>query len=173
MPQPLAFPFSIATMWGVFTGEATERGIRRLAFPPYADGPCASHAADDAKQAAEALECPACIGEVIRTFQGELRGYLTGKLMQFTVQPDLPPGPAFHLRVWQALREVPYAQTVSYAQLAALAGSPTAARACGQACGANPVPLLVPCHRVLAAGGLGGFRLGADWKIRLLELEAR
>ena len=88
----------------------------------------------------------------------------------------LPPvdlrGTAFQLDVWAALQRVPAGQTVSYAQLAADAGHPTAVRAVGSACGANPVAVIVPCHRVLRAdGALGGFRCGPARKAALLRRE--
>ena len=88
----------------------------------------------------------------------------------------LPPvdlrGTAFQLDVWAALQRVPAGRTVSYAELAADAGHPTAVRAVGSACGANPVAVIVPCHRVLRAdGALGGFRCGTDRKIALLTRE--
>jgi len=78
----------------------------------------------------------------------------------------------FQRRVWTALRAIPLGETREYADLARDLGCPGAARAVGQACGANPIPVLVPCHRVLAAGGtLGGFSAGVEWKRRLLALE--
>lgn len=90
--------------------------------------------------------------------------------------PDLPldiRGTAFQQRVWQALREVPAGHTVSYARLAARAGNPNAVRAAGSACGANPVAVLVPCHRALRSdGSLGGYRWGLDRKRALLAKEA-
>ncbi len=89
---------------------------------------------------------------------------------------DLPldiRGTAFQQRVWQALREIPAGTTRTYAELAARAGSPKAVRAAGSACGANPVAVLVPCHRAVRAdGGLGGYRWGVERKKRLLDKEA-
>jgi len=80
--------------------------------------------------------------------------------------------PPFRQRVWSRLREVPWGSAMTYAELARAVGSPKAFRAVGQACGANPLPLIIPCHRVLAEEGLGGFSAGLPWKERLLELEA-
>ena len=86
---------------------------------------------------------------------------------------DLPAG-GFHRRVWDALRRIPHGETRTYAQLAAALGRPRAARAVGRACAANPVALLVPCHRVVpATGGVGGYRWGAERKRALLLAEAR
>jgi len=81
-------------------------------------------------------------------------------------------GTDFQLRVWAALEEIPHGQTETYGSIAAHLGLPRAARAVGAACGANPVPLLVPCHRVVAAGGhIGGFSGGLEIKRFLLERE--
>lgn len=81
-------------------------------------------------------------------------------------------GTDFQHRVWGALLDIPCGQTVSYAELAKRIGKPSAARAVGHALGANPVPLLVPCHRVLAAGGkIGGYTGGLETKKRLLKRE--
>jgi O-6-methylguanine DNA methyltransferase len=78
----------------------------------------------------------------------------------------------FQAKVWAALRRIPAGGTQSYGQVAATVGAPKAARAVGGACGANPVPLLIPCHRVLASGGgLGGFSGGRRWKRKLLGVE--
>jgi len=83
-----------------------------------------------------------------------------------------PGGTAFQRAVWRAARAIPSGRTRTYAELAATVGRPGAARAVGQALGANPVPLLVPCHRVVAAdGALGGFTGGIALKERLLALE--
>ena len=79
---------------------------------------------------------------------------------------------AFRRRVWEALREIPFGQTRTYAQIARQIGSPRAARAVGGACAANRLLLAVPCHRVVAGRGLGGFALGLEWKRKLLELES-
>jgi O-6-methylguanine DNA methyltransferase len=84
---------------------------------------------------------------------------------------DLRDCPKFHVRVWKALHAIPFGQTRTYGELAKAAGSPRASRACGQACGANPILLFIPCHRAVATAGLGGFSSGLRWKKRLLALE--
>lgn len=85
---------------------------------------------------------------------------------------DLTCGTKFRLRVWAELRRIPRGDTRSYGELADELGKRRAARAVGGACGANPIPVLIPCHRVLAAsGGLGGFSGGLEWKRRLLAIE--
>lgn len=94
---------------------------------------------------------------------------------QGTVLPLLDlRGTAFQLRVWEALRRIPAGQTTSYGDLAESIGAPRAVRAVAQACGANPVAVLVPCHRVIGANGTPtGYRWGIDRKKALLEKEAR
>jgi methylated-DNA-[protein]-cysteine S-methyltransferase len=105
--------------------------------------------------------------EVIR----QLKAYFRGELKQF----DLPlalEGTDFQLRVWNALRAIPYGETISYAQLAERIGNPKAVRAVGLANGSNPVPIIVPCHRVIGSdGSLTGFGGGLSTKKMLLELE--
>ncbi|PTA68957.1 bifunctional DNA-binding transcriptional regulator/O6-methylguanine-DNA methyltransferase Ada [Deinococcus arcticus] len=87
--------------------------------------------------------------------------------------PLEPAGTAFQQRVWAALKTIPYGQTRSYAQVAQIIGQPQAVRAVAQACAANPVGLVVPCHRVLrSSGALGGYRWGTDRKRALLDREA-
>ena len=79
---------------------------------------------------------------------------------------------AFRRAIWKALQKLPRGRVATYAELARRAGHPGAARAAGSACGANPVPLFVPCHRAVAAnGGLGGFSAGLAWKVLLLAGE--
>ncbi len=85
---------------------------------------------------------------------------------------DLSGGTDFQRRVWGALRRIGWGRTRSYGQVARVIGRPKAARAVGTACGANPIPVFVPCHRVLAADNrLGGFSGGLDWKRALLRRE--
>jgi methylated-DNA-[protein]-cysteine S-methyltransferase len=105
--------------------------------------------------------------EVIR----QLQAYFRGELKEF----DLPlamEGTDFQLRVWNALRAIPYGETVSYAQLAGRIGNSKAVRAVGLANGKNPIPIIVPCHRVIGSdGSLTGFGGGLATKKKLLELE--
>jgi O-6-methylguanine DNA methyltransferase len=101
-----------------------------------------------------------------------LRAALAGKTSSAAPPLDLSAGTPFQQKVWRALREIPLGQTRSYSEIAAAVDHPRAVRAVGGACGANPIPVLVPCHRVLAQGGkLGGFSAGLGWKERLLECE--
>jgi O-6-methylguanine DNA methyltransferase len=82
-------------------------------------------------------------------------------------------GTEFQGKIWRNLLDIPYGEVVAYSELAQRAGAPKAARAVGAACGANPVPILVPCHRVIASdGSLGGFSCGLAVKRKLLQTEA-
>src|SRR5262249_37369106 len=101
-----------------------------------------------------------------------LQQTLVGKEPRTLPPMDLSAGTDFQRRVWSALRTIPAGKPLSYAEVAGKIGRPGATRAVGNACGANPIPVLVPCHRVLAAHhGLGGFSAGLDWKRRLLARE--
>ena len=92
--------------------------------------------------------------------------------MKFHCRLDLSSGTLFQQKVWRALQTIPRGETRSYAWVAKKIGKPKAARAVGAACGANPVPIIVPCHRVIAGdGSLGGFGGGPALKKRLLALE--
>ncbi|WP_246281498.1 methylated-DNA--[protein]-cysteine S-methyltransferase [Fodinicola acaciae] len=104
---------------------------------------------------------------------GQLNAYFAGELTEF----DLPlamAGSEFELKVWDVLKRVPYGETVTYGWVAAQAGDPLAARAVGTACNHNPIPIIVPCHRVVGANKtLVGFGGGLPRKRWLLEHEAR
>ena len=109
----------------------------------------------------------------VRRAATQLDGYFGGRRTAFDL-PLAPSGTPFQLDVWLALSDIPYGETISYAELARDVGRPTAYRAVGQANGANPLPIFYPCHRVVASGGgLGGYGGGLDVKRRLLELEGR
>ncbi|WUI43554.1 methylated-DNA--[protein]-cysteine S-methyltransferase [Streptomyces zaomyceticus] len=111
---------------------------------------------------------PRPFGEAIR----QLDAYFAGELTEF----DLPlrlVGTEFQLRVWEELRRIPYGETRTYGELAELLGNPGASRAVGLANGKNPVSVIVPCHRVVGAGGgLTGYGGGLDRKQRLLAFES-
>lgn len=104
-------------------------------------------------------------------FTGQVHDYLAGKRRVFEIAIQSS-GTEFQEAVWRELRGIPYGKTLSYGAIAAALGRPGAARAVGAACGGNPVPLLIPCHRVVAArNGLGGYIYGQELKRRLLLLE--
>ncbi len=111
----------------------------------------------------------AAFAEVIR----QLQAYFCGELKEFDV-PLAMEGTVFQLRVWNELRKIPYGETISYAQLAERIGNPQAVRAVGLANGSNPIPIIVPCHRVIGSdGSLTGFGGGLSTKKKLLELESK
>jgi len=103
----------------------------------------------------------------------ELRRYFAGERFEFSLALA-PEGTEFQKRVWAELVRIPYGQTTSYAELARRIDAPAAVRAVGSANGANPIPIVVPCHRVIGADGtLTGYAGGLERKRALLELEAR
>lgn len=150
---------SIATDWGVFTAVFSPGGLAELHFP-------------GATAAGVGQSAPINTAWIRQT-EGALRRALAGKpperLPPFAWPEKATP---FQRAVWEGLLQIPAGEVRTYGELAAVIGRPMAARAVGQACGANPIPVLVPCHRVVAAsGGLGGFSAGLDWKRRLLSVE--
>ena len=105
--------------------------------------------------------------------RAQLAAYFAGELTQFDL-PLAPRGSPFQLGVWQQLRRIPYGVTISYGELARRVGDPSAARAVGAANGRNPLPIIVPCHRVIGAdGSLTGFGGGIATKKFLLEHELK
>lgn len=144
--------------WTIHLG-ATDHGICRIGFGGFAPRP--------AGEEWQRRDNDPLLVKAVR----ELAEYFRGERRQFDLPLDLD-GTAFQLRVWRRLLRIPYGTTRSYGELARAVGRPKAARAVGQACGANPVAIVVPCHRVVAAGGaLGGYGGGLKLKRRLLDLE--
>jgi methylated-DNA-[protein]-cysteine S-methyltransferase len=110
--------------------------------------------------------------ELLLEAAGQLRAYFARELERFEL-PLSPAGTEFQRRVWRALEAIPYGTTTTYAALAASLGSPAACRAVGAANGRNPLPVVVPCHRVVgSAGALTGYGGGLERKRALLDLEA-
>ena len=102
----------------------------------------------------------------------ELAAYFRGDTNRFLTPLDLDSGTPFQQKVWKELQRIPHGRTVSYGELARRVGAPKAARAVGQAVGANPIPILIPCHRVIRSNGeLGGFSAGLEIKRWLLRHE--
>lgn len=108
-------------------------------------------------------------GDILAT--KEITEYLDMKRKFFTVNPVLLWGTPFQKRVWGMLRQIPFGKFVTYENLAVTLGNPRGARAIGQALSKNPIPIIIPCHRVLGKKGLGGFTGGIHIKKRLLEIE--
>ena len=102
----------------------------------------------------------------------ELQEYFAGKRKEFTV-PLNPQGTPFQLKVWRALETITYGNVVSYKDIAKKIGCEKGYRAVGNANGKNPLPIFIPCHRVIAGNGkLGGFSCGLDMKVKLLDIES-
>jgi methylated-DNA-[protein]-cysteine S-methyltransferase len=124
----------------------------------------------DASVPDEAVQCND--HPILRETRRQLDAYFAGELQDFGLPLDLK-GTPFQIRVWQALLEIPYGETRSYAEQARVVGSPEAVRAVGAANGRNPIPIVVPCHRVIGSNGkLTGFGGGLPLKRWLLDLES-
>ena len=102
----------------------------------------------------------------------QIKEYFVGTRKTFTV-PVKTEGTDFQKAVWKAMSEIPYGDKITYKALASATGNPKACRAVGNACGANPIPIIIPCHRVISSAGEGGFSGGINIKRFLLELEKR
>ncbi len=145
---------------GTLTLVADEMGLRRIDF--------------------ETARFPTCIQEDWRKdpsffdeTKKQLRAFFEGELTCFDL-PLAPQGTDFQLKVWRALETIPYGQTKSYRWVAEQIGNPKAVRAVGGANGRNPLPLVIPCHRVIGRdGSLTGFGGGLDIKARLIEMEQK
>ena len=134
---------------------AGEAGIRAIEFEPFADS------------AAVPNDANPLLAEAVR----QLHAYFDSQLRRFELPLDLA-GTGFQRRVWLELTRIPYGETRSYLEVARAIGAPKAVRAVGAANGANPVAIVVPCHRVIGAGGkLVGYGGGLPLKRRLLSLE--
>lgn len=102
----------------------------------------------------------------------QIAAYFTGERVNFDCELDIDTASAFEKKVWQAAREIGYGEVQIYGWLASRIGQPKAYRAVGQALGRNPIPIIVPCHRVIGSdGSMRGFASGVEWKLRLIDLE--
>ncbi|MDI3316991.1 MAG: methylated-DNA--[protein]-cysteine S-methyltransferase [Bacillota bacterium] len=160
----------VATGWGRFALGWTRRGIAWLGLPGRAGGEAELPPGDWLRRLFRPGEAEGAGTTLAEAAAAQLQEYFSGRRQRFDLPLDLR-GTPFQLQVWQELLRLPFGETVTYAQLAARVGRPRAARAVGGAMAANPVPLLVPCHRVVAEAGLGGYGGGLELKRRLLRLE--
>jgi methylated-DNA-[protein]-cysteine S-methyltransferase len=145
---------------------ATPRGLVRVSLPAYDPDETLEELA--ARISPRVLEAPARLDRVRR----ELDLYFEGKLTDFDLALDWQLTDGFRGKVQRAIAEIPYGQTRSYTEMARSAGNERAVRAAGTACGSNPIPIVVPCHRVLRSGGaLGGYGGGLPMKKALLQME--
>ena len=158
------FQLSISTPDGRFIARYSTKGLAELNFPKVGS----ARRADRPPQRG----VPTAIRLWHRTMEATLQNVLAGRAAKNQPPLDLNAGTEFQQQVWNALRKIPFGETKSYGEIAQTIGKPKAVRAVGGACGANPIPVLIPCHRVLAANKkLGGFSGGLDWKRKLLSRE--
>lgn len=151
----------VATALGQMRLVGDHRGLRQLAFLQLELEAPVSDPVDGG------MENEACLMRAAI----QLQAYAAGRLTEFDVRLN-PQGTDFQQRVWQALLAIPYGEVRSYKDIALAIGQPKAVRAVGGAIGQNPIPLMIPCHRVVGAdGSLTGFRWGLALKKRLLQLE--
>lgn len=165
-PIERVFTATVETAVGALRLLATERGLAFLALPRGGGagltGWLARHAPGARREEAFAPH---------RDAARQLVEYAAGKRTDFELPLDLR-GTPFQLAVWRQLQTIPYGETRSYADVARAIGAPAAVRAVGAANGANPVSIIVPCHRVIQSGGkLGGYGGGLELKRRLLAME--
>jgi len=169
-PIPEKYRLRLHTPAGTLTVTATGEAIVRIDFgdvqPTGADHRDAP-AADPAAYAPVAPRAAALLERAAR----ELKEYFAGTRRDFTL-PLAPAGTPFQLQVWRALRAIPYGETRTYGQIAAAVGRPKASRAVGGANNRNPLPIVIPCHRVIGSNGqLTGYAGGLETKRLLLRLE--
>jgi O-6-methylguanine DNA methyltransferase len=158
-PTSATWTILVPTAHGVFTATFSTAGLREMNFPPASTIPVQPYTPP---------EVLALFSVTRRALEEALDGQPIKKLPTL----DWSGHTEFQQNVWQALCAIPPGSTRTYAEIANEIGSPKALRAVGNACGSNPIPVVVPCHRVLAAGKrLGGFSGGLEWKRKLLAIE--
>jgi O-6-methylguanine DNA methyltransferase len=154
----------IATNAGQFVARYSEKGLAELNFPAVGTPRCGVRTSQ--------RDVPTIIRRWHRTAAAALKAVLAGRAAKALPSLDWSGKTEFQKSVWRALRKIRRGQTKSYGEIARAIGKPKAVRAVGGACGANPIPVLVPCHRVLAANGkIGGFSGGLNRKRDLLKRE--
>jgi methylated-DNA-[protein]-cysteine S-methyltransferase len=157
----------VSTPVGSLLLATTTAGLVRIAYPGQGHDAALAQLAEMVSP--RILRAPRRLDEVAR----QLDEYFAGRRHAFDVPVDLRLAKGFRRSVLDHLQQIPYGITESYAQVATAAGSPRAFRAVGTACATNPVPIVVPCHRVvLSDGSYGRYAGGADAKLTLLTLEA-
>jgi methylated-DNA-[protein]-cysteine S-methyltransferase len=158
---------TLDTPVGALLLAATPDGLVRVAYPR--EGHDSVLAALAAAVSPRVLAAPRRLDDAAR----QLDDYFAGRRQRFELAVDLRLRAGFRRRVLESLRQLPYGDTVSYGVLAGELGSPRAGRAVGGACATNPVPIVIPCHRVVRGdGAIGGYVGGSEVKALLLRLEA-
>lgn len=166
----LTMTMRVLTSWGPIVVEHNTYEVQACRLPPTGLSILGQTLAPPVLQDIVA-DTPAHASAVVRRLERYFRALFAGKPVSWTAIA-WPAASPFRLRVWRALCEIPLGRTMGYGELARHVGCPGGARAVGQACGANPIPLFVPCHRVTSATGrLGGFSGGTAWKQWLLQVE--
>jgi O-6-methylguanine DNA methyltransferase len=162
MTAPGHVEIPIATTDGVFLATYSASGLAQLHFPENAR---ASHRT-------VAPNIPLALARWHRLTTRAVQAIIAGRPPTEFPPLDVTRGTEFQQSVWRALQKISLGQTRSYGEIATMIGKPKSVRAVGGACGANPIPLLIPCHRVLAANQkIGGFSGGLHWKKMLLTRE--
>jgi len=165
--------YRIRSTYGIWKIVISGRGVQWLILPP---SPPAARtilrwASGPGRGQLKPREKVGTIPPVLTRLMGQLALYFSGKIKTPRVPLDPRGGAVFTRRVWGALRRIPYGETRSYGEVAKAVGSGKSCRAVGNACAANPFPILVPCHRVVGKDGIGGFSAGLRWKKFLLAWE--
>jgi methylated-DNA-[protein]-cysteine S-methyltransferase len=168
------------TPWGWIGLAANSRGVRAVVLPKPSKSSVGGELSRMLKKSPSPTPSPSRAEGKEKAGGGDLKaareaicGYLAGHRRTLDLPLDLDGHSPLRRKVWHVLQTIPYGQKRSYGWVARRLGQPKAARAVGQACGANPFPLIIPCHRVVAGdGSLGGFSGGLSLKKRLLALEA-
>lgn len=160
------------TEWGWIEISASEKGITSIVLPRSVRSRRTSRRSATNRTEPAWPQVDAKAVSIVTEAQGQLLDYLEGKRREFSLPVDLSHGTAFQRRVWRAILRIPYGRVRSYQWVAEKVGGKQYARAVGMALGSNPVPIIVPCHRIIAHdGSLGGFGCGLPMKQRLLKLE--
>jgi len=159
----------VATSDGIFLAHYSERGLASLDFP-HGNGLVSPDHAGRRKVLSKQVPLPVLRWH--KTTTDALKAVLSGRAAKSMPPLDWTGKSEFQQAVWRAMLKLGPGKTRSYGEIAGAIGNPKAVRAVGGACGANPIPVLVPCHRVLAANNkIGGFSSGLDWKKKLLARE--
>jgi methylated-DNA-[protein]-cysteine S-methyltransferase len=163
--------FTIEVPFGVLFAEVTQGGLRRLDFLGATREPPMKRAQATSQEPSREPMSP---GEraIAEALEAQLCEYFEGSRREFDIPIDLGSGSDFRRRVWDVISGIPFGETLTYAEVAVAAGNPGAYRAAGSACGANPVAVVIPCHRVVGSDRrLHGFGGGLDIKAWLLQHE--
>jgi methylated-DNA-[protein]-cysteine S-methyltransferase len=158
----------ISVSWGYLALAASKHGLRHVVLPT----PKKQQAFDQLGERVQEELIPDDNYALLRSVGQQLQGYFKGHAVEFKCKLDYNIATVFQREVWGITRTIPYGYTQHYGWVAERLGDPKACRAVGQALGANPLPLIIPCHRVVSIGSsLGGYSGGIELKSRLLKLE--